>query len=75
MHICNNAAQKKDEEAYASYLHTIETPHVDNSKSLRLTFPSKDDMPFYDCLHKRKVCSAISTLVFTLSKKGMAVKN
>ncbi|KAM0987590.1 hypothetical protein EV2_012085 [Malus domestica] len=47
--------RKKDDEALAAIAYILETPHIDNTKPLRVLF-YKDDLPaLYDCYTKKRV--------------------
>ncbi|PQP95736.1 protein SIEVE ELEMENT OCCLUSION B-like [Prunus yedoensis var. nudiflora] len=47
--------RKKDDEALALIGSILETPHIDNTKPLRVLF-YKDDLPaLYDCYNKKRV--------------------
>ncbi|XP_021818481.1 protein SIEVE ELEMENT OCCLUSION B-like [Prunus avium] len=47
--------RKKDDEALALIGNILETPHIDNTKPLRVLF-YKDDLPaLYDCYNKKRV--------------------
>ncbi|KAL6190473.1 hypothetical protein ACLB2K_036870 [Fragaria x ananassa] len=47
--------RKKDDEALAAIAYILETPHIDNTKTLRVLFYKDDQPALYDGYNKRRV--------------------
>lgn len=64
----SGAERKKDDEALALIASILETPHIDNTRSLRVLFYKDDQPALFDGYNKRRVCFAISLEYLNLLK-------
>lgn len=53
------AERIKDEDAFNAIARILESPHIDNSKPLRVLFYKDDQPALYDGLNKKRVCFKI----------------
>ncbi|XP_020571416.1 protein SIEVE ELEMENT OCCLUSION B-like [Phalaenopsis equestris] len=56
LELCNKYIDgKRHHEAYQTLIRLFETIHIDNMKILRALIYSKDELPLFDCLTKKRV--------------------